>query len=458
MPEIVLEDVSDDIERRSVDLDAGDLGGVEAKSGQDVEPAAHADDRDSGPRHQGRVVGGRVDRLLDADEGLGCPVVVDPGGERIVVLGENLPDASEERRVLTKERGVDAGVGSAARNRGDLDARHRIPFGVLEHGLRTRIARGREHGTVRVVDGEDLVALDQADRKGHAGEDAEQPQSGGRGAQEDRGAQHHEEGKAHNHGLDAEVVEEGEDNERAQGRSHQVEEVDPSRGQPLVRKKRSQHDAREGEGQGEEQRVGRPLDERLHEGHPGEHRAGLRPRCGEEAGRGHGRQPEQARAHHQGLGHAPERELREGGEKNARDREPEHGQGNDQEGVVVEELRGDDPVDQNLEREGRARGQEGQGARLIGGQTTGRRARGVGDRLFHWPCRVGVTGALPPARGYKTVSRRTSSMVVIPCLIFSRPLMRRVSMPSSMAFLRSSTEFAPIMMSSRTASLISSTS
>ena len=52
-------------------------------------------------------------------------------------------------------------------------------------------------------------------------------------------------------------------------------------------------------------------------------------------------------------------------------------------------------------------------------------------------------GHVAPPRVLRTVSRRTSSMVVMPALIFSRPLMRSVSMPSSRAFLLISTAVAP---------------
>src|SRR5262249_48806844 len=69
----------------------------------------------------------------------------------------------------------------------------------------------------------------------------------------------------------------------------------------------------------------------------------------------------------------------------------------------------------------------------------------------------GATCAPPRDAGYRTVSRRTSSTVVTPPLIFSRPLMRSVSMPSSSAFLLISTAVAPTMIRSRMPSVISMT-
>lgn len=66
--------------------------------------------------------------------------------------------------------------------------------------------------------------------------------------------------------------------------------------------------------------------------------------------------------------------------------------------------------------------------------------------------------ALAALRRYSTVSRRTSSTVVTPALIFSRPLMRSVNIPSSSAFFFSSTAVAPTMIRSRIPSLISITS
>src|SRR4029450_1692554 len=55
-------------------------------------------------------------------------------------------------------------------------------------------------------------------------------------------------------------------------------------------------------------------------------------------------------------------------------------------------------------------------------------------------------GGRPKRRPQSTVSRRPSSMVVTPLLIFSRPLMRRVSMPSSSAFVLISTVCGALMM------------
>jgi len=57
-----------------------------------------------------------------------------------------------------------------------------------------------------------------------------------------------------------------------------------------------------------------------------------------------------------------------------------------------------------------------------------------------------------------TVSRRTSSIVVTPFRIFCRPDSRNVIMPSSIDFLRSSSEEAPIRISSRISSVTSITS
>jgi hypothetical protein len=394
--EVVPVDLLEDMKSRGVDLDPGDPRRVEAQPGQDVEASAHADDRDLRFRHQGGVVPRRVDRLLDADQGFRSPVIVDRAGESEVVLGDQLPVTAQEGGVLAEQRRVDSPGGRAARDRGDLDARHRVPFRVLEHGLRARIAGGGEHGAVGVVDGEDLVPLVQADRKQSAGEDAEQPQGGTRGAQEGQRACHQEKGETHDHGLDVEVAEQGQNDQRAQGRTHEVEEVHPPGRQALVRKERAQHDSGEGKGHGEEERVGRPLEERFHQGQPGLHGLGLRPRRGEEGGRDHGRESEEAGAHEEGLLHALAGELRKGGQQDTRDREPEHGQGNDQEGVVVEELRGDDPIDQDLQREGRRRGQEREGARLFRGETAGGILPGLDDRMLHKA--LGEGSATAPSR------------------------------------------------------------
>ena len=57
-----------------------------------------------------------------------------------------------------------------------------------------------------------------------------------------------------------------------------------------------------------------------------------------------------------------------------------------------------------------------------------------------------------------TVSRRTSSMVVTPFRIFCSPESRSVIMPSSTDFFLSSSEDAPIKISSRISSVISITS
>src|SRR5437899_234867 len=64
----------------------------------------------------------------------------------------------------------------------------------------------------------------------------------------------------------------------------------------------------------------------------------------------------------------------------------------------------------------------------------------------------------PETRIYKTVSRRTSSMVVIPAAIFTRPLRRKVNMPCSTAFFFNSSAEAPTRINSRSSSLISITS
>src|SRR5262249_55113109 len=59
---------------------------------------------------------------------------------------------------------------------------------------------------------------------------------------------------------------------------------------------------------------------------------------------------------------------------------------------------------------------------------------------------------------YNTVSRNTSSMVVSPAAIFTRPLRRSVSMPCSTAFFFNSRAEAPTRINSRSSSLISITS
>src|SRR6266481_3242462 len=59
---------------------------------------------------------------------------------------------------------------------------------------------------------------------------------------------------------------------------------------------------------------------------------------------------------------------------------------------------------------------------------------------------------------YKTVSRRTSSMVVCPSATLIKPLRRRVIIPCSMAFFFSSSAEAPTRINSRSSSLISMTS
>src|SRR5258708_26631887 len=59
---------------------------------------------------------------------------------------------------------------------------------------------------------------------------------------------------------------------------------------------------------------------------------------------------------------------------------------------------------------------------------------------------------------YKTVSRSTSSMVVIPNAIFISPLRRSVNIPSSTAFFFSSSADAPTRINSRNSSVISITS
>src|SRR5206468_8285593 len=63
-----------------------------------------------------------------------------------------------------------------------------------------------------------------------------------------------------------------------------------------------------------------------------------------------------------------------------------------------------------------------------------------------------------PSILYKTVSRRTSSMVVCPSATFIKPLRRRVIMPCSMAFFFNSSAEAPTRINSRSSSLISITS
>src|SRR5260370_1806539 len=63
-----------------------------------------------------------------------------------------------------------------------------------------------------------------------------------------------------------------------------------------------------------------------------------------------------------------------------------------------------------------------------------------------------------PSILYKTVSRRTSSMVVCPSATFIKPLRRRVIMPCSIAFFFNSRADAPTRINSRSSSLISMTS
>ena len=67
-------------------------------------------------------------------------------------------------------------------------------------------------------------------------------------------------------------------------------------------------------------------------------------------------------------------------------------------------------------------------------------------------------GDLAPGTSYRTVSRRTSSIVVMPSRIFCNPDMRRFSIPSSMALRFNSTEDAPERIMSRISSVKRSTS
>ncbi len=52
-------------------------------------------------------------------------------------------------------------------------------------------------------------------------------------------------------------------------------------------------------------------------------------------------------------------------EDHPREREAEHGQGDDEEGVVVQELRRYDPVDEDLGEQGDEGGHEGKGGRAV---------------------------------------------------------------------------------------------
>src|SRR5687767_2288138 len=69
---------------------------------------------------------------------------------------------------------------------------------------------------------------------------------------------------------------------------------------------------------------------------------------------------------------------------------------------------------------------------------------------------IALNSIFPP--NYRTVSLTTSSTVVTPSLNLQRPDSRSVIMPSSMAFLLSSIELAPIMINSRSSSVTSITS
>ena len=97
--------VAQQVEGGGVHVHAHDVAGVEGEGVQDVEAATDSDHEHARLRHRRGLVGGGVDRLLDAAQRLGAPVVVDGERECEVVLGEQSLEAGQEGPVRAEERG-----------------------------------------------------------------------------------------------------------------------------------------------------------------------------------------------------------------------------------------------------------------------------------------------------------------------------------------------------------------
>jgi hypothetical protein len=131
-PEVVTVVATQDLEGGPVDLDPRELSGVESQSGQDVEAPTHADREDTRLHHRRGLVGGSVDRLLDAREAAGVAVVGHRVGERVVVLGQHALEALQEIQVRADQGRPGKALGVGRGSAHDFDARDRVPEGLLQ--------------------------------------------------------------------------------------------------------------------------------------------------------------------------------------------------------------------------------------------------------------------------------------------------------------------------------------
>ena len=153
-----------DVEGGPVHLDPGQVSGLEAKAGQKVEAAAHADDQGARMLDRGGLVGGRVDRLLDTLQRTDVAVVVHGIRERVVVLGQHAPESRQEGPVVPHEGRPREGLGVGRRSAHDLDAGDGVPEEPLEYEAAAGDLGLTEKRRTRVGHDEDPVREDAAEK------------------------------------------------------------------------------------------------------------------------------------------------------------------------------------------------------------------------------------------------------------------------------------------------------
>ena len=243
-------------------------------------------------------------------------------------------------------RAVQARVGLVLklqrRHARDLDPSERVPGDVFDSRAEATSVRRCEHRSGRVIHGKSAVGKQRHGRDGnrcHRCQEARRP-TGRPREHEDRAN-----GRQHAHG--------------SKRRSDQVEEVDSPCREGWCREQGADDEATAAEGQREQNRYRDPLKQRQHELRA-ERRSGhaevglVQEYChGEEA------EDEQARADRQRIIEMGQEELEPPAQENARNGEAEHGQRDDQERIVVQQLGRHHAVSEDLDEESGERSDEG---------------------------------------------------------------------------------------------------
>jgi hypothetical protein len=306
----------------------------------------------------------RVDRLPQPPEGGRVASVLRGVGESVVVLGHHAAEAREELPVSAEERGPGARRGIGSGHARDLDARDRVPGHVLEGVVRVPGLRATEEGVAGVPHPEDRRRCDERDGQHQRGQGREGPATAAAGRGQDEGARKQHSSRHRRRPLGAERRHRRDDREGPQGRADEVETVQAAGGQRRRRQESPQHEAAPREGHGVEDAQRHAREEGHEEADPRAAAPVLDGRRGIQDGRRRDEpQAEHRRPHADHVAEGVSPALGVAREPGPGGGEAEHGQGEDEEGEIVEQLRRHDAVDGHLREEGGPRREESQCAR-----------------------------------------------------------------------------------------------